>query len=550
MSSAILIVDDETTWTRNLTRYLQRYGFRAITADCLDTATKALTVEQPALMCLDLRLPDGEGLDLLEKLRAAGNRTPCLLVTGHASDDTGARAKALDAVMIEKPVSLSALRGHIDGALGSGPSGPDGGPKGGLPRVPQDASEAAPRSILMYSHDGYGLGHMRRNLNLAQRLRVALPDTDILMVVGCPTGLFFDLPPGVDFIKLPSIVKVGHGQWRASKLSLDFEATCALRAGLMLQTAQMLRPDLLVVDYLPQGVGGELLPTLDWLRTNVPGARTALGFRDIIDLPERVKAGWAKDGTLDLIDRWYDRVLIYGHSGLFDTATAYGLGERLGDRLVHCGYVAPSPGSAAAPSGAWGFPDRRRLLVTAGGGRDGFALLATTLRALRLLPAADCPETIVVAGPLMDDEARGTLEELAQGLPASILRWAGDGRALAAEADLIVTMAGYNTLTECLSLHKKPIVVPRVGPSQEQRMRTELFGRLGLVQPVFPEELSVNRLADVIGRRLAEPAPAGRSDLVPLDGGERAATELVRLLGEERRHQPPARRAAMGSRRC
>jgi predicted glycosyltransferase len=273
-------------------------------------------------------------------------------------------------------------------------------------------------------------------------------------------------------------------------------------------------------------------------------------LRDILDRPERVKASWAKEGTLELIERWYDRVLIYGHRCLFDTAAAYGLSPRLDDRLVHCGYVAPAGTPRAGAGAAWPAAGRRRLLVTAGGGRDGEAILTTSLRALRLLPDVDRPATVLVAGPLMEAQRRADLERLSHGLPVEILRWTSDGRALAAEADLIVCMAGYNTLTECLSLGKRPIVVPRAGPSQEQRLRTELFAGLGLVRPVYPEELAPARMAEALRAALAEAGAARQGELVPLDGGDRAAMELVRLLGPEPTTEAdaPLRRAAMGRR--
>src|SRR5437762_12298828 len=65
----------------------------------------------------------------------------------------------------------------------------------------------------------------------------------------------------------------------------------------------------------------------------------------------------------------------------------------------------------------------------------------------------------------------------ASGLPIRIVPYVDDSASCIAAADLVVCMAGYNTLAEVLYLKKKALVIPRSGPSAEQRMRAELFAR-------------------------------------------------------------------------
>ncbi|MDH3662942.1 MAG: response regulator, partial [Alphaproteobacteria bacterium] len=320
MTSSILIVDDEQVWARNLARYLERQGFEAASAQDIRRAETMIERDRPSLLCLDLRLPDGDGLELLDRLRAKGDRTPCLLITGHASDATYAEAKRLDAAVIEKPARLAEISRRISRMLADVKIAADKVSE----RRGAGAGDASTKMVVMYSHDGFGLGHMRRNLNLARAL-TADPGINVLMLIGCPNGLFFDLPPRIDFIKLPSIVKVDTESWETRKLTLGMETTCALRAGLILHTLKTLNPDLFLVDYVPQGVGRELLPGLDWIRAQPKPPQTVLGLRDIIDQPERLTRTWTERGTYDVIEAYYDRVMIYGHRHVFDGADAYGL---------------------------------------------------------------------------------------------------------------------------------------------------------------------------------------------------------------------------------
>ena len=514
MSRSVIVVDDEITWSRNLSRYLTRYDFNVRCAATLDEAEALLAEDPAALLYLDICLPDGDGIAFLDGLRASGDRRPCLLVSAHVSNEARAAAGRLDAEIIEKPTPLARLCERADRML----------PGEDMPPPVLSKRKRSGPVILMYSHDGYGLGHMRRNLNIARGLVAMDPAADILMIIGCPSGLFFELPPQIDFIKLPSIIKIGQEQWRSSNLSMSFDATCALRAGMILHTAKMLRPDVMMVDYLAQGVGGELQPTLDWIRANGGRCKTVLGLRDIIDSPREVQARWRRQGVIERIVSSYDRVLLYGDEEMFDSADAYGLKGRIAGRLRYCGYVAPPIEERKEPGGAVS-----HVVVTAGGGRDGLALHEAAIRARRALPHRPMKLTIVT-GPLMDPRDRRRITYLAGGDSGiHLLPWVDDISVLTRDADLVLTMAGYNSLTEILAQGHKPIVLPRKGPSREQRIRTRLFADRGLVDALDPEGEISRELAEIIERRIETPQKRRTSVPFVLDGAQRAASEIVSL---------------------
>src|SRR5437667_12110846 len=103
------------------------------------------------------------------------------------------------------------------------------------------------------------------------------------------------------------------------------------------------------------------------------------------------------------------------------------------------------------------------------------------MNALMLVwPSADV-ETIFISGPLMDNEQRERLREQAKGLKVRVLTHVEDCLSYLNAADLVVTMAGYNSLCQVLQLRRKSLVVPRSGPSAEQQMTARVFAERGLV---------------------------------------------------------------------
>ncbi len=62
-------------------------------------------------------------------------------------------------------------------------------------------------------------------------------------------------------------------------------------------------------------------------------------------------------------------------------------------------------------------------------------------------------------------------------------------------ANVVITMAGHNSLGQVLQLREKSLVVPRSGPSAEQQMRARLFGERGHANVIYPWELSPKKMA-------------------------------------------------------
>ena len=172
--------------------------------------------------------------------------------------------------------------------------------------------------IMLYSHDTYGLGHLRRSLNIARQLSNDIKNAHQLLVTGSMVAGAFSLPPRLDLIKLPALSKRSTGAYTPRTLPLSLQQTISWREQMILQAVDAFQPDLFLVDKSPAGVHGELLPTLEHLRRWQPDTKIVLGMRDIEDCPSKTQAEWAASGVYELFEETYDHILYYGQRSFFD----------------------------------------------------------------------------------------------------------------------------------------------------------------------------------------------------------------------------------------
>lgn len=381
--------------------------------------------------------------------------------------------------------------------------------------------------VLIYSHDTYGLGHLRRSIAIAEALVTKRTDSSVLIVTGSPRAQSYDLPPRCDTMKLPTILKQANGSYASRDLDLSLDEIVALRARLIASAFHDFRPDVVLIDHAPLGVAGELLPLLDALRRDRRGARLVLGMRDVVDEARRVERAWRDEGVLEALERDYDRILVYGSTAVATTAVELGLG-RLLDRdgrpkVRHVGYLARS----FRPR-----PTNGRILITTGGGGDGHGLLRRFLGYLERGGDAPCGADLVI-GPFLSERRRQEIHrrarELGPRVDLRVIDFDENLQERIASSAGVIAMAGYNTVVEILAAARPALLVPRERPRMEQLIRAmRLDGQRGI------EYRRLHELDDeVIRGFVAGLAATGRSPEAPVDLGGLGNTvaELVDLVG-------------------
>ena len=394
--------------------------------------------------------------------------------------------------------------------------------------------------FLMYSHDGLGFGHARRNLAIATALTVASSRASVLLATSADEIHSLGVPPRVDVVKLPGLRKVANEQYTGRRLRIGGTGVISVRNSLLQATVESFRPSVLLVDKHPLGARGELAPAIATIRG--AGGRTVLGFRDILDDPEQVRAEWRQAGIPAAILEHYDRVLVYGHPAVLDPAKEYGLPAAVASRTRFTGYVCNPPPidqmtRDAFPLALVKSDDRPTVLATAGGGEDGFAILEAFIEAAA---GADW-RAIVVAGSQSSPEKRQQLRESAERAGVTYHTFVRGLDAWFVAVDCLVCMGGYNTIAEALSRGTPTVCVPRIVPRTEQLIRAEAFSRLGLMRYVHPDRLTGDSLREEVHAALGD----SRSDLqaraqasLGFDGAERAAAFLLELAAPDETRSP------------
>ncbi|MGE5095445.1 MAG: glycosyltransferase family protein [Betaproteobacteria bacterium] len=377
--------------------------------------------------------------------------------------------------------------------------------------------------ILIYSHDSFGLGHLRRCRAIAHAIVDRYKGVSVLILSGSPIIGSFDFLPRVDFVRIPGVVKLTNGEYQSLGLHIDLDQTMAIRAAIIEQTAQSFRPHLFLVDKEPLGLKGEVGRTLKLLKAR--GTRLVLGLRDIMDEPRLLLREWKRKKVLPALEHLYDEIWVYGLAGFADPLHGVACPATVRAKMLYTGYLrraVPRLNTTELPAHRDPY-----VLVTVGGGDDGMAVLDWVLKAYEQDPTIPVG-AVVVTGPFMAAEQQRHFRERAERLGRiEVLTFDAHLEILMERAVGVVAMAGYNTFCEILSLDKRAILVPRVLPRREQVMRATRATTLGLAHMLDPEGPHDPALMIAALRRLAlQPAPSEGGAAEMLDG-LRVITDLV-----------------------
>ena len=387
------------------------------------------------------------------------------------------------------------------------------------------------KNIVIYSQDGFGLGHLRRNLNICLQTTRRCPQASFLLVADSPAAPFFKLPRQCDFVKLPTIVKVDSGVWRPDHLAMSHTEVLAIRAEIIQHVLTSVRPQVFLVDHMPHGALGELQKPLELLKKHSPDTRAVLGIRDILGAPEVIHRQWQKEGAFDAAVSFYDATCIYGSPEVFDAVSEYQFPASLAAKTHYCGYVCRENAERASlpvlSADDAGNAHEKLILVAGGGGADAAFFMHQFVDAFRLLHLHAPVRAIITTGPFMPPDQYARLRHRARGLPIVVAQLGEDSIRLMRRADLVISMAGYNTISEIMRFHKNAIVIPRPGPSAEQTMRCRLMSGRGLFSTIHPSQLTAAALAELMMQKLQGSTGMNHAMLPSLNGASVMAEVIL-----------------------
>lgn len=338
--------------------------------------------------------------------------------------------------------------------------------------------------ILIYSHDTFGLGHLRRCRRIAHSLVENFSNLSVLIISGSPIIGSFNFRARVDFIRIPGVIKLRNGEYTSLNLHLKLDETLRLRQSIITHTADIFAPDMFIVDKEPLGLRGEIAPALEMLKAR-GGARLVLGLRDVLDEPVALAAEWRRKQAMPSLQNLYDEIWIYGLPEIHAPLACLNAPPSVERKITYTGYLcAPAPSSPAnmhwPPICANPY-----ILVTTGGGGDGEGLIDWVLSAYEHCQQNDAPPpmpALLVLGPFMDPVAQTAFLLRAAALDqVEAITFETHIEQLMDRASAVVAMGGYNIFCEILAADKPALIVPRSIPRLEQTIRARRAHDLGLV---------------------------------------------------------------------
>lgn len=334
--------------------------------------------------------------------------------------------------------------------------------------------------ILIYSHDTFGLGHLRRCRAIAHNLVGTYQKLSVLILTGSPIIGAFDFRARVDFVRVPGVIKLRNGSYTSLSLHIDIEDTVRIRESIIEHTAEVFDPDIMIVDKEPLGLRGEIERTLHMLKDR--GTHLILGLRDVLDEPELLRPEWERKEAMPALESLYDEIWVYGHQDIYNPFEGLDISAAVSEKTLYTGYL-PRPLPEPEPLEHW--PEITAdpyILVTTGGGGDGEGLIDWVLTAYE--SGETLPEpALLVLGPFMPAERQVEFQARAGLLDnVEVIIFHNRVEQLMARASAIVAMGGYNTFCEALTLDKPTLIVPRMVPRKEQYLRAEKAARLGLIR--------------------------------------------------------------------
>ncbi|RYE85324.1 MAG: hypothetical protein EOP19_09645 [Hyphomicrobiales bacterium] len=359
------------------------------------------------------------------------------------------------------------------------------------------------KRLLIYSHDSYGLGHLRRCQTIANHLSSLHEDLSVLIISGSPVVGSFDLHPRVDFIRVPGIVKLDNNNYAPTALGISTEDLMEIRSVIILETAKRYKPDIFLVDKEPLGLKGEVRDSLTYLKAN--GTKNILGIREVMDDPARLREEWERKGATEAVDTLYDEIWVYGPKVVYEPLDGVGLADKTMERMRYTGYLRRAIGAFSDET-----PEEEPyILVTAGGGNDGDVMIDWLISAYEADPSLPHRAKIVFGPFLSSDERTGFRDRIAKLDRIQAINFHTNMEAMVDGAAGLVTMGGYNTFCEILSFDKPALIVPRTHPRLEQYIRASRAQELGLARLLLANgDNAAGRMAAALHALPAQPRPS------------------------------------------
>jgi predicted glycosyltransferase len=387
--------------------------------------------------------------------------------------------------------------------------------------------------LLFYCQHSLGMGHLIRSFSIAEGLA---NDFDVVFLNGGPLPQGQKPPERVEIINLPPMGFDAEMQLLSRDEHHSVGQAQRLRREIMRKALCSTAPEILLIELFPFGrkkFAGELIELLEGSRILSAPPAVVCSLRDIL-----VQRNPHHDElACHRANRYFHAVLVHSDARFARLEESFHPHSPLHVPVHYTGFVTRnSKGSVdREPQHA------SRIVVSAGGGMVGEALLRTAMQAYEFIGVADKPEMRVIGGPFIPEQSWQALGELARERPGiSLVKSVPDLGVELRSATASISQCGYNTAMDILRSGVPALVVPFSGDKQDEQLnRARRLERLGALRMLEPERFNAQTMAREIQSLLQfHPSPVQ----LDMNGVENTAQFLKHLVRQGRPSIGSARR--------
>ncbi len=380
--------------------------------------------------------------------------------------------------------------------------------------------------ILFYCQHVLGMGHFIRSTEIVRGLN----DFEVTFLNGGEIVTGFELPDSIHVINLPPIkCDAEFKDIHAANGTQSLDDIKAIRAANILDEYERTKPDILVIELFPFGrrkFAFELIPLLERIKATKSKTKIVCSLRDIL-VSKRDQTRF-DDQVIEVVNKYFDLLLIHSDPTFQRLEETFPRASELKCTVEYTGFVAQE--SSRLPKKRTGETPILPLgiVVSIGGGRVGSELLDCAIEASKILSRELSHQMQIFTGPYLSDAEFDQLQEKITD-NISIERYTTEFAERLHQADLSISMAGYNTCMNLLTTGVPAIVYPFTGNNnEEQTIRAEKLAQLGIVDVIYANQLQPKILAAKIIRNISAKNLRTPSSL-NISGVEKTASLLAEL---------------------
>lgn len=395
-----------------------------------------------------------------------------------------------------------------------------------------------------------GAGHLKRAINLANAFAIAGIDTSdnstaTIISGGMPVDSFVGKTTNVsrntNYIlkQLPPLRSDGTNFRRLLTAENKPADTQYLRTrqDLLIEYANSSRCDVLITELFPFGrrvLRDEFIHLLEHITSSSEINRPLVlaSVRDILAPPSSNKK---IEQTDDLIERFYDGVLVHGDPSVIKLSDSWPVTERIAKKLIYTGFIQPTSSKAPLAFSQTKSPDATAndIVVSAGSGSVGSHIFETAIAAAAISPWQW--RLLIGGGDASSEIAR--LEKLKASDNVIIEQNRPDFVELLDRCNCSVSMCGYNTAVELLITSTPGVLIPfDENGETEQQTRAQCMERMLGFKVVVRDDLTPQRLIKAVSKLLDEnsdPDTSSNRRQLQFNGAEESFNLVTEMLSRK-----------------